>query len=302
MRTKAREGPSLYRIIVNPSAGAGKAAAILPEVEAVLREKGLTYDIAATMAPWDAAVLSAQAAAEHVEGVVAIGGDGTFFEVCNGLAETGTALYVVSCGTGNDFVRSLPLPKDPIEALRLQLNTPLRPVDAGAASKFRFLNVAGAGFDVEVLRQTERYKSRFHGIIPYLLGVIRTVRIYRPFHGILEVDGERVEGDFTLVVFANGQYYGGGMRVARKADPCDGYFDVLWVPALSKARICTLLPLFMPGWYDRLKVVRRVRAKTARLISPGLTVNMDGELRDMDDTQFRLLAGALRMGLPERKR
>ena len=291
----------MYRIIINPSAGAGKAAQCLPQVEAVLRERGLAYDIMETKAPWDGAVLSAQAAAEHVEAVIAIGGDGTLFEICNGLAQSETALYVVSCGTGNDFVRSLPFPKDPIESLKAQLDAPRRPVDVGAASKYRFLNVAGAGFDVEVLRQTERYKARFHGIVPYLLGVIRTVRTYKPFHGVLEIDGKRVEGDFTLVVFANGQYYGGGMRVARKADPCDGLFDILYVPALSKPRICMLLPLFMPGWYDRLKVVTRVRATSARLVSPGLTVNMDGELRDMDETEFRLLPGALQMGLPQRK-
>lgn len=288
----------MYRVIVNPKAGAGRATALLPMVEEALRKRGVPFDTRQTERPWHAAELAAQAASEGVEAVVAVGGDGTLFEIANGLCETKTALYIVSCGTGNDWVRSIPLPKDPLAALDMQLNAEPVPVDAGAAGKYRFLNVAGAGFDVEVLRQTVKYKPRFRGILPYLFGVIETIRTYKPIQGVLEVDGKRVEGRFTIVSFANGQYIGGGMRVARKADPFDGLFDVIYVMALPKWRVCMLLPWFLPGLHDLFSVTHRVRAKSARFSSKGMTVNMDGELRDMDDIEFRLIPGGIRIPLP----
>ena len=292
----------MYRIILNPTAGAGRAKSILPEVENILRSRGIEYEIKMTHERWEASSLSGEAAAEGAEAVVLIGGDGSLFEVINGLCGTNTVLYIVPCGTGNDFVRSLPLPKDPLEAFRVQLDSEIRSVDAGAAGEYRFLNVAGAGFDVEVLRQTEAYKERFHGILPYLLGIIRGIRFFKPFKGVLEIDGEKIEGRFSLVVLANGQYYGGGMRVARKADPFDGMFDVIYVPAVSKFLLCCVLPIFMPGWYDILPIVHRKRAKCASLTSKGITINMDGELRNMDHTDFAIIAQGVKMALPAHKK
>lgn len=294
----AEEAFTLLRIILNPGAGAGRALAILKQVQELLEERDIEYETLYTRKRWHAADLTRQAAEEKAEGVVIIGGDGSLFEAANGLVGSDTVLYIVPCGTGNDFVRTLKLPKDPIEALRSQLDSPIVPVDAGAANEYRFLNIAGSGFDVEVLRQTEAYKQKYHGILPYLLGIIRGIRNYKPFEGELEIDGKTISGKFTVVVFANGQYYGGGMRVARKADAGDGFFDVIYVPALPKWFICLVLPLFIPGWYDVLPIVKRVRAKRAVLTSKGLTINMDGELRDMDRIEFSILSGGIKMALP----
>jgi len=288
----------LFRVILNPEAGAGRAQAILEKVRALLESRKIEYEVQYTKERWHCARLTQKAAEDGIEGVVIIGGDGSLFEASNGLAGSNTVLYVVPCGTGNDFVRTLKLPKDPIEALKLQLDSPIVSVDAGAANEFRFMNIAGSGFDVEVLRQTEAYKQKYHGILPYLLGIIRGIRYYQPFSGVLEIDGKKIEGKFTVMVFANGQYYGGGMRVARKADPADGLFDIIYVPALPKWFICMVLPLFLPGWYDVLPIVKRVRAKKAVLTSKGITINMDGELRDMDRTEFSILPGGIKMALP----
>jgi diacylglycerol kinase family enzyme len=117
----------------------------------------------------------ARAAAEGEEEarLVVLGGDGTFNEVANGLGGTRAVMYFVSCGTGNDFVKALGLPKDPIEALKLQLSSSVREIDAGLINGRLFLNVSGTGFDIEVLRQTERFRARFKGLLAYLLGSSR---------------------------------------------------------------------------------------------------------------------------------
>jgi len=288
----------LLRIILNPGAGAGRALAILKKVENLLAEFDAEYETVYTQERWHAAELTAQAAKDGVDGVVIIGGDGSLFEAANGLVGTDTALIIAPCGTGNDFAKTLRLPKDPVKALLRQLDCPVYRFDAGAANEFRFLNIAGAGFDVEVLRQTEAYKQKYHGIIPYFLGIIRGIRYYKPFEGSLEIDGQVINGRFTLAVIANGQYYGGGMRVARKADPRDGKFDVIYVPALPKWAICLLLPLFVPGWYDVIPFVKRVRAEKVVLTSKGITINMDGELRDIDRTEFSIVPGGIKLHVP----
>lgn len=288
----------MFRIIINPGAGSGQAQAILPLVEEELRKRGISYDIARTQEKWQAAALAAQAVQDRIEGVIVIGGDGTLFEAANGLAQTNTVLYAVPCGTGNDFVRCMKLPKDPLQALQAQLDSPIGRVDVGAAGNYRFLNVAGAGFDVEVLRQTDAFKKRFRGIVPYLLGIVHGIGHYKPFKGELEVNGRKICGRFTIVVFANGQYIGGGMRVARRANLFDGLFDVIYVPALPKWFICLILPLFIPGWYDVLPIAHRVQASAAQLHAAGLTVNLDGELRDMDHVDFRVIPSGVRMALP----
>ncbi|MDO4739623.1 MAG: diacylglycerol kinase family lipid kinase [Eubacteriales bacterium] len=290
-----RGGIFLFRIIINPLAGAGKPMALRPRVEALLAERGISYETVLTDGGNHAVNLSKQAAADGARAVVIVGGDGSLNEAVNGLIGSSTILYIVPCGTGNDFARVFRLPKDPIEALRMQLDAPVGVIDAGAANEFRFLNVAGAGFDVEVLRQMEAYKEKYSGIWPYLLGVIRAVKAFRPFEATLEAQGQTFSGRFTLMVFANGQYYGGGMRVARKADPRDGLLDMIYIPALPKWLISLCLPLFLPGWYDVLPFVRRMRVSKATLLSKGVTLNMDGELRDVDRADFELLPGAIRM-------
>lgn len=288
----------MFRIIINPKAGAGRALQVLESIKNVLRERNIQFDIRETAYRMHAKELAITAVAEGISGIIAIGGDGTMFEVANGLDGSSVTLYIVSCGTGNDFIKTLGLPKDPVEALKLQLDSPVKDVDMGKASVFRFLNVAGAGFDVEVLRQTEQFKQRYHGIIPYMLGVIKAIRHYKPFSGELRIDSQAIHGEFTLVVIANGQYYGGGMRVARKADPYDGLFDVIYIPKLPKWKICLLLPFFMSGVYDVFPVAHRVRTNTAELESKEITINMDGELRTMDNVMFENLHNAVHMHLP----
>ena len=150
----------MYTIIVNPTSGSGAALKNLPEIEGVLREKQLKYNLKRAETPEEATEIARNAAEQGCEGVIAVGGDGTSFRVVNGLAHSETPLIFVPCVTGNDFVRSLKLPKNPIKALRLQLNSPLQKIDIGKVNDTYFMNVSGTGFDVDVLRQAEKYKNK----------------------------------------------------------------------------------------------------------------------------------------------
>ena len=95
----------MYSIIANPLSGGGLASQKLPELEKLLRGKGIAYRMDITRKAGEARTLARKAAVDGLEGVIAMGGDGTFYEVANGLGESGLELIFAPCGTGNDFIK-----------------------------------------------------------------------------------------------------------------------------------------------------------------------------------------------------
>ena len=81
----------------------------------------------------------------------------------------------------------------------------------------------------------------------------------------------------------------------------DGFFDVVITRPIPAA-IGILMAIYVPGWYAHTPFVQRLRCKSLRLICPGMTVNLDGELIDCDDADFELLASALPVRIPAFRR
>lgn len=117
-------------------------------------------------------------------------------------------------------------------------------MDAGLAGDRFFLNAVGFGFDADVLKRTEKFKKRFNGMLPYMLGVIQTLFSLRPLPMRVRTEEEVLELSALILVAGNGRYIGGGMMPAPKADPFDGKFDVCIVRSLPWYRI----PPCCSGW------------------------------------------------------
>jgi len=289
----------LVHLIVNPAAGNGRTLKVRGLVEAELNRRELPFRAVLTERPGHATELArAIAAGEGELRVVVVGGDGTFNEVANGLAGSRALIYFVSCGTGNDFVKSLNLPRDPIEALRAQLESEPRAIDVGRVNDRIFLNISGTGFDIEVLRQTLHFRARFRGLTAYLLGLFAALHRFRPIEAKITVAGQVFTRRLTLFEVANGRYFGGGMLVAPNADPSDGLFDVVYVDAVTRPAILKLLPSFVTGKFISLPITHSLRAEEVVIESPGMTINLDGELQQVDRARFTLLPGALRISCP----
>lgn len=200
----------MYALIVNPISGNGRGKRELPRVEALLREENVPYQLFEAARKGEMRALARQAVESGMEGIVAVGGDGSLFEIINGMAGSELALLFACCGTGNDFIKAVHLPKDPVEALRLQLHTPLSRIDLGRMNEMYFLNVSGTGFDVEVLRQAEKYKQRYKGLGVYLRGVRDAIRHFRPLEARIAFDdAELTPQKFTIISIGNGRYIGG---------------------------------------------------------------------------------------------
>lgn len=289
----------MYVLIVNPASGRGASMARLGEVESLLQSRKIEYRIDCAAAPEEATRLARSAAEEEPDGIIAIGGDGTIFDIVNGIAGSSVPLLFVSCGTGNDFVRCLNLPRDPIEALKCQLDSPITRIDLGRMNQLYFANVSGTGFDVDVLRHAEKYKRQFSGLRPYLQGLIEAVKTYRPMTAMLSFDDAPEErATFAILSIGNGRYIGGGMKAVPDADPGDGLFDVITVKPVPRLAILPLIVFFITGNHVKLRVAHLRRCKRLSVRCPNMTVNLDGELRVTDVARYELLPGAIAVRIP----
>lgn len=289
----------MYALILNPSSGSGRALRELPRIEALLEQEQVEYRVDSADKPGDLRAFAARAVEEGLEGIIALGGDGTLFEILNGMARSDLTLLLACCGTGNDFSRLFRLPNDPVEALRMQLHLPLSRIDIGRMNEFYFLNVAGTGLDVEVLVQAEKYKFGHSGLGPYLRGLRDAIRFFRPTNARLIVDGEaEVSARFTILSLGNGRYIGGGMKAVPNAKPDDGLLDLVLVRPVKKWQIGALLALYVSGLYVKTPMAKVRRVRTLEIACPGMTVNLDGELKPCDRARFEILPAALRVRLP----
>lgn len=167
-------------LIVNPIAGCGYALKVMEQVQSVLTARNLPFRVMRTEYPGYAAKLAREAVEMGCEAVYVIGGDGTFSEAARGLAGSGIPIGLIPAGTGNDFVKTLGTPKEPMAALDFILSHEPRPCDAIDLNGQMFLNVAGAGFDVTVLENVADFGGKIRGLLPYLVGLIRAIWKHQP--------------------------------------------------------------------------------------------------------------------------
>lgn len=276
----------MLQLIVNPVAGSGLAKQIGEEAAKRLSDKGIPFQLHLTDHPGHATELARQAAAEGHETVIAFGGDGTVTETATGLRGTKTALGIVPSGTGNDFIKTVGIPKHWDEALDFILSHPARPVDSGLVNDRFFMNVCGTGFDVMVLDLAESAKKKVRGIWPYLYGVLRAITAFKPFEMHVEIDGKPMDGKYMICSIGNGRYIGGGIPITPLADVTDGMFDVLVVDAVPRWKIPFYLPSIMMGTLYKRRPAHRYLASSVSLSSPGMRLNMDGEILPMESAKF----------------
>jgi YegS/Rv2252/BmrU family lipid kinase len=294
-------------LIANPSAGRGRGA-VLQTLANALDDTDLEYRIVTTAGPGDATELAARAvtSGDH-RFVVAVGGDGTVHEVVNGLvdAETGTArgeglvLGVVAGGSGCDFIKTFGLPADPRKIVRHLGGDALFPIDlgriryvdrTGRQTTRVFANIAEAGWGADV---TERANGlpRWVGPTRYVAAIFLATMQMKAVQTTVTVDHTEVSEPLTEVVIANGQFFGGGLKVAPRALPDDGKLNVqTWQS--RPIDVFRDLPKVRVGEHLSRPDIREYQsaAVTVDAVSP-LTVEADGEVLGTTPATFDVLRG-----------
>ena len=291
----------MFGVVYNPVSGGGKNQEIVESIKKLLHERGEEICVFATKQEGDGDHQTRLALESGCESVICVGGDGTLSEVVDAMANSGKTLYIVPNGTGNDFARAFGLPKDPLEAFAAQLDGEDTFIDCGSLNGRAFMNVSGSGFDVDVLRKTEELKAVYPGEQAYTKAVLAVLGSYKAFEAEISLDGSAFKPiSCTIVEIANGQYFGGGMQVAPKASFQDGMFDVVTVDRVPGMMIPFLLPLFKLGLHVYLPIARVVRAKEVVMRAKGMVVNIDGNLKAMDEARYCVMEGALRVRIPKK--
>jgi YegS/Rv2252/BmrU family lipid kinase len=245
--------------------------------------------------------------------VIAIGGDGTFFEVVNGVMDhtepgrpmaDGIAVGLLQSGRGSDFGRSAGIPSDVEGAVARLLAGRTATIDLGyvrytafdGEERARyFANAAGVGFDAEVSVRANAAPRVLGGTVPYLSSLFMTWGSYRNKRIALKADGEWVwRGRATSMVVANGQFFGGGMKIAPDAGLSDGEFDVVILGDLGKIDLVRNIPRVYDGSHVTHPKVTILRAREAQIVSPDrLLLQADGEVLGMAPATFRVVPSAL---------
>lgn len=285
--------------IINPVACAGAVNGKFAEAKAVFDKLGERYECIYTEREHEAGILAEQAYGKGERMIVAVGGDGTVSEVASALCGKGdVTMGILPFGTGNDFARALKLPGEPVKAAELIVSGRSRLIDMGMANERPFINVGGIGFDVDVVINTEKYKKRFHGMIPYMLGVVESLLHLKRVKAVITSDGSEQTEDILLCAVANGTHIGGGMAVAPNADVSDGMFDVCMIKSAGLLRLLPLLPAFVKGRHLGSKLVKYYRAKEVSIDCESAPLQLDGELGAYAPVRFRLMHEALRVIAP----
>jgi diacylglycerol kinase (ATP) len=291
-------------VVVNPAAGGGRTARTWPVIAAELNRIGLTFESAWTIRRGHATDLARRAAGAGWPLVVAVGGDGTLNEVVNGVTDApGTPLATTGAiltGRGRDARRNFGLAADWRHAARRLVEGDDVSFDLGAAewtdgTRRFFVSAAGAGFDAAVARRAVS-RGGF-GTLPYVLALVEGLVAHRPIPMTIQADGGAEQAaPLTMVVVANGAYYGGGMKIAPPADPRDGVLDLVAIGALTRAELLRWLPAVYRGAHlaNPKVTLRHVRRATIAGPSP-IPTHVDGEPTADTPVTFRILARALRL-------
>jgi YegS/Rv2252/BmrU family lipid kinase len=288
-----------HLVLVNPSAGGGRAARLLPELEGALRSRGLEYRLVLTTS-LEHGRDEARRAAAAGEIPVVMSGDGLIGQVGGMLAGGDVPIGVIPGGRGNDLARVLGIPTEIPGAVDLLAAGSTRAIDVGEVNDRRFLGIASCGFDSDANRIANQARL-VKGNLVYLYAALRAMAAWKPVRFELRLDGDLRRFTGFSVAAANSKAFGGGMFLAPDAELDDGKLDVVWISGTAKLRYLANLPTVFKGRHVEKDEVHVARAAEVRIgADRPFAVYADGDhLADLPAT-IRLLPRALNVIAPTR--
>jgi diacylglycerol kinase (ATP) len=302
--------------IVNPASGSGRTRRRWPMLKRQLEAHGFTVREYQTSGRQDATRITRDLLKSGAREIVVVGGDGTLNEVVNGFFDRGVpmttdaTLSIIPCGTGRDFCRSLRIHSDE-QAVRLLAIGVVKPIDIGIVRYGRnsigdsqtrcFVNVADVGLGAETAAWINQSSKAIGGFLSYLVGVARTIAVFRGQQAEVIVDGESIHrGAVGMVVLANARYLAGGMLIAPTASFTDGLLDVLVLHDIPKRTLLgSLLPRVYRGQHVGHPAVLHSRGRKVEIrCADPIPFEVDGEQPGTTDLEAVILPGVLRLRMP----
>jgi diacylglycerol kinase (ATP) len=289
--------------IINPAAGGGRCGRLADSALNLVRQTGVDVEIVRTAAAGDAGGAARRAYERGFRNFLTVGGDGTAYEIVNGLfpralAGERPALAILPLGTGNSFLkdftaRGFAHTIDAIENRSRRACDLIRLIHAGG--EIYSLNLVSLGFPADVGEATNRRFKR-SGQLGYILGVFtRLARLeYPTFPHRLDGAREWDRRPSLFLAFSNSKFTGGKMMIAPKADPADGQIEyVRWSP-ISRLGLIRVFPRLFTGTHIDHPLASRASAHRVDFDLDGpVNVLVDGEIVQLECRSLEILPGAL---------
>lgn len=217
--------------IVNPISGTHQKDELPNLIGKVLNYEHFDHKVIFTEYRGHAMQLAQQCVTDHVDIVVAVGGDGTVNEVASALVHTNTALGIIPCGSGNGLARHLCLPMETEKALAIINQCEIQAFDYGVINGQPFFCTCGMGFDAFISLKFAKAGKR--GLITYVENVLKEGLKYQPETYELVDSQGTVHHKAFLIACANASQYGNNAYIAPGATMKDGELDVIIMEPFS---------------------------------------------------------------------
>ena len=320
-----KQKKDIWLIVVNVFAASKKAGELWRRAESLLKQEGISYECRYTGDSGNACRIAEDSAREGYRKFVAVGGDGTVHDVLNGIMffvdspelkvapsaggesdslETVSYsscrevrledfyLAVLPMGSGNDWIKSLGIPRDVKNIVGLissesfgrqdVVKVSLKDESGSPKSVTYMANVGGVGIDADVCRIVNvNKKMGMSGKILYVKALVQCLMRRVPVVARVLCDGEEVyHGKYFSIAFGIGKYSGGGMRQTSDAVMDDGLLDMTIIPELGALTIAMKAPQLFTGTFSRIKQLVSKRGTKIEVIPDNGRpyVEVDGEV------------------------
>ena len=290
--------PAMKHVFVlNPAAGkSDQTPRFTQDIERICGARRLDYEICVSKARGDCKAIARHAAESGQEvRLYACGGDGTLNEVVCGIAGfENAAVTHYPGGSGNDSIKVFSDTAPFFDETRFDLIS---------CNGTYCANILSIGLDAKIGTDIARFKRLpfVSGKGAYILSILANVLSGRSAHYVVEVNGEQIDAEQTLICVCNGRWYGGGFNPVPEAEPDDGLLDVLVVEKVNLLQVATVVGHYQKGRYaDYPSLIYHARCRSLRIeCVKESVVNIDGEAAYTTDAKIELIPQAIRFFYPK---
>ena len=288
-------------LIANSRSKEVKNQNLSPDLANKLLARNIRFDLFATRYHGHAFEIIRQISIGEYDAIVTMGGDGTNYQVLNGLLKYHgdrqlPPLSILPVGRGNSFARDLHIfsIEDGLAALSRQAT---RKVDVCRFSQnddvYYFVNLMGFGFVTDVAKTAARFS--WAADFSYVIGVFHRLLGLKFHEMVMEIDGKVIRGKNCFVEICNSRYTGGNMLIAPQAQIDDGLFDAVVLAPLSRLSLIATFPKIFKGTHGENSALQFIKAKSASVYTqPQKILLPDGEIFGSTPTEINILPRLIR--------
>ncbi|MEG0872849.1 MAG: diacylglycerol kinase family lipid kinase [Clostridia bacterium] len=284
-------------ILVNPVSGNKKGEKYGITIQKLLKKYKIDAELIKSEYSKQLTQIARKYSSQETCRFYSVGGDGTLNEIVTGIIGSDSEIVVIPCGTGNDFVKSISSYRSLRKIVICSIGTASKKVDVLKVGKDKYcVNILSVGFDSIVSKNLNKFRNVpfVSGKMKYNLAIFYSLVTNKNFKMKLRLDDKIYKQNFTLIAFANGKYYGGGISPCPAASIFDGDIDVCAIDSTTVFKKIIFLPFYSKGKHMKFKLVHIDKTKKATIVSTKkFPANIDGEFFYTNKLSLTILKKAL---------